>query len=80
MDVELDDALPRSVAREQKLIQQFFDLVGIDLLGRSNAAYKHGRLSISQCRGLITLLTKETHIYYSYRIGTLSLYLMWIIK
>ena len=39
--------------------KQFFDLVGIDLLASLNAAYKHGSRSISQRRGLITLLPKE---------------------
>jgi len=39
--------------------KHFFDLVGVDLLASLNRAYEHGRLSVSQRRGIITLLPKE---------------------
>ena len=37
----------------------FFDLIGNDLVESLNAAYKNGQLSISQRRGVITLIPKE---------------------
>ena len=37
----------------------FFDLVGADLLASLNRAYELGRLSVSQRRGIITLLPKD---------------------
>ena len=37
----------------------FFDLVSCDLVNSFNAAYKEGELSISQRRGVITLVPKE---------------------
>ena len=39
--------------------KHFFDLVGVDLLASLNGAYEHGRLSVSQRRGIITLLPKD---------------------
>ena len=39
--------------------KHFFDLIGLDLLASLNRAYELGRLSISQRRGIITLLPKE---------------------
>ncbi|KAL9954029.1 hypothetical protein ACROYT_G041517 [Oculina patagonica] len=39
--------------------KHFFDLIGLDLLASLNRAYEFGRLSISQRRGIITLLPKE---------------------
>ena len=47
--------------------KHFFDLVGYDLVEGLNAAYDIGQLSISQRRGVITLLPKGdeslTHLY-----------------
>ena len=37
----------------------FFDLVGYNLVDSLNAAYENGKLSISQRRGVITLIPKE---------------------
>lgn len=37
----------------------FFDIVRKDLLNSYNAAYENGEMSISQCRGIITLVGKE---------------------
>ena len=37
----------------------FFDIFGNDLLNSLNAAYKNGEMSISQRRGVITLIPKE---------------------
>ena len=37
----------------------FFDLLGEDLINCYNAAYKNGEMSISQRRGVITLIPKE---------------------
>ena len=37
----------------------FFDVVGADLLASLNRAYELGRLSVSQRRGIITLLPKD---------------------
>ena len=42
-----------------ELYKHCFDLVGVDLLASLNRAYEHGRLSVSQRRGIITLLPKE---------------------
>ena len=39
--------------------KHFFDLVGPDLLASLNGAYELGRLSVSQRRGIITLLPKD---------------------
>jgi len=39
--------------------KHFFDLVGADLLAGLNGAYKLGKLSVSQRRGIITLLPKD---------------------
>ena len=39
--------------------EHFFDLVGADLLAGLNSAYELGRLSVSQRRGIITLLPKD---------------------
>ena len=39
--------------------KHFFDLVGADLLASLNRAYELGRLSVSQRRGIITLLLKD---------------------
>ena len=39
--------------------KHFFDLVGKDLLASLNGAYELGRLSVSQRRGIITLLPKD---------------------
>ena len=39
--------------------EHFFDLVGADLLAGLNRAYELGRLSVSQRRGIITLLPKD---------------------
>ena len=38
---------------------EFFDILGIDLVESLNSAYEKGHLSISQRRGVITLLPKE---------------------
>ena len=40
----------------------FFDLLGEDLINCYNAAYKNGEMSISQRRGVITLIPKEASI------------------
>ena len=37
----------------------FFDILGNDLLNSLNAAYENGEMSISQRRGVITLIPKE---------------------
>ena len=37
---------------------KFFDLIGNDLVESLNAAYENGQLSISQRRGIITLIPK----------------------
>ena len=37
----------------------FFDILGNDLLNSLNAAYQNGEMSISQRRGVITLIPKE---------------------
>ena len=37
----------------------FFDLLGRDLVGNFNSAYNTGDMSISQRRGVITLVPKE---------------------
>ena len=37
----------------------FFEIVGKDLLNSYNAAYENGEMSISQRRGIITLVPKE---------------------
>ena len=37
----------------------FFDPIGNDLVQSLNAAYEYGQLSISQRRGVITLIPKE---------------------
>jgi len=39
--------------------KHFFDLVGTDLINSLNQAFKVGELSISQRRGVITLIPKE---------------------
>ena len=39
--------------------KHFFDLVGVDLLPSLNGAYEFGRISVSQRRGIITLLPKD---------------------
>ena len=39
--------------------KHFFDLLGADLLASLNRAYELGRLSVSQHRGIITLLPKN---------------------
>ena len=39
--------------------KHFFDLIGIDLIESLNQAFKDGELSISQRRGVITLIPKE---------------------
>ena len=39
--------------------KHFFDRVGVDLLASLNGAYEFGRLSVSQRRGIITLLPKH---------------------
>ena len=39
--------------------KHFFDPVGKDLLASQNGAYELGRLSVSQRRGINTLLPKE---------------------
>ena len=41
------------------LISFFFDLLGQDLVASFNAAYDANELSISQQRGVITLIPKE---------------------
>ena len=38
---------------------EFFDILGIDLVESLDSAYEKGVLSISQRRGVITLLPKE---------------------
>ena len=37
----------------------FFDLIGEDLMNSINSAYQNGQLSISQRRGVISLIPKE---------------------
>ena len=37
----------------------FFDILGNDLLNSLSAAYENGEMSISQRRGVITLIPKE---------------------
>ena len=37
----------------------FFDIVGNDLLNSLKAAYGNGEMSISQCRGVITMIPRE---------------------
>ena len=41
----------------------FFDLVIRDLVNSFSAAYDEGELSISQCRGVITLVPKEDYSF-----------------
>ena len=38
---------------------QFFELLAPDMLASLNAAYLHGEMSVSQRRGVITLITKD---------------------
>lgn len=40
-------------------ISVFFDIVGNDLLNSLKAAYGNGEMSISQCRGVITMIPRE---------------------
>ena len=40
-------------------IKHFFDLIGFDLIQSLNQAFEEGELSISQRRGVITLIPKE---------------------
>jgi len=42
---------------------KFFDPIRNDLVESLNAAYENGQLSISQCRGIITLIPKENQRY-----------------
>ena len=39
--------------------QKFFDIIGEDLVDCLNASHETGQLSISQRRGMITLIPKE---------------------
>ena len=43
-----------------ELYKQFFSLLGQDLVNSFNAAFDIGEMSVSQPRGVITLLPKET--------------------
>ena len=60
--------------------KHFFDLVGPDLLASLNGAYELGRLSVSQRRGIITLLPKDDAELLLLQNWRPSLYLMWTIK
>ena len=40
-------------------ISVFFDIVGNDLLNSLKAAYGNGEMSISQSRGVITMIPRE---------------------
>ena len=40
----------------------FFDLIGNDLVDSLNSAYQNGELSISQRRGVISLIPKEVSL------------------
>ena len=42
-----------------RFISVFFDIVGNDLLNSLKAAYGNGEMSISQCRGVITMIPRE---------------------
>jgi len=48
---------------------KFFKLIGNDLVESLNAAYENGQLSISQHRGLITLVPKEGSSFSELKIG-----------
>ena len=47
------------MASQLSFIQLFFDLIGNDLVDCLNSAYENEQLSISQRRGVITLIPKE---------------------
>ena len=48
---------------------KFFELIGNDLVESLNAAYENGQLSISQHRGIITLIPKEGSSFSELKIG-----------
>ena len=52
-----------------EVYKHFYDPLGKDLLASLNGAYELGRLSVSQRRGIVTLLPKDDSDYCFYRIG-----------
>ena len=50
---------PGEMGLQLNLIVVFFDLAGNDLVASLNCAQEKGQLSISQRRGVITLIPKE---------------------
>ena len=54
-----NDKAPRETGFNVEFYTYFFDLLGNDLIASFNEAHEKGELSISQRRGLITLIPKE---------------------
>ena len=54
-----DDKSPGEDGFTAEFYKHFFDLVGSDLINSLNQAFVVGELSISQRRGVITLIPKE---------------------
>ena len=54
-----DNKSPGEDGLTAEFYKHFFDLIGIDLIESLNQAFKDGELSISQRRGVITLIPKE---------------------
>ena len=50
---------PREDGFTAEFYKCFFEIVGKDLLNSYNAAYENGEMSVSQRRGIITLIPKE---------------------
>ncbi|KAL9981573.1 hypothetical protein ACROYT_G010292 [Oculina patagonica] len=54
-----DNKSPGEDGFTAEFYKHFFDLIGLDLIQSLNQAFKDGELSISQRRGVITLIPKE---------------------